>query len=183
MGELSPVHIAIVLAIVLLVFGPKKLPEMGRSLGKGIREFRDATSGLKDDFSLGLEGKPVAPAATPVTPTATVVTPAAGDAIALATVAPAVSVANATVTATPPLPPASEVDRAALAAYGIDADGKPIVVDAVAAQATPPSVFVDANGNEYRLAAAAPAAEPAANVALDAAADQTPDALSNQAII
>lgn len=61
MGELSPVHIAIVLAIVLLVFGPKKLPEMGRSLGKGIREFKDASSGLKDEVSRGRRGRDVNP--------------------------------------------------------------------------------------------------------------------------
>ncbi len=36
--------------VVLLVFGPKRLPEMGRSLGKGMREFKDSIGTTKDDF-------------------------------------------------------------------------------------------------------------------------------------
>jgi TatA/E family protein of Tat protein translocase len=35
--------------VVLLVFGPKRLPEMGRSMGKGLREFKDSVSGDKHD--------------------------------------------------------------------------------------------------------------------------------------
>jgi len=43
-------EILILLLVVLLVFGPKRLPEMGRSLGKGMREFKDSISGIdKDD--------------------------------------------------------------------------------------------------------------------------------------
>jgi sec-independent protein translocase protein TatA len=38
-------EILILLLVVLLVFGPKRLPEMGRSLGKGMREFKDSVSG------------------------------------------------------------------------------------------------------------------------------------------
>jgi sec-independent protein translocase protein TatA len=41
-------EILILLLVLLLVFGPKRLPEMGRSLGKGMREFKDSISG-KDD--------------------------------------------------------------------------------------------------------------------------------------
>ncbi len=41
-GWIGPWEIAIVLLVVLLVFGPKRLPEMGRSLGKGMREFKDS---------------------------------------------------------------------------------------------------------------------------------------------
>jgi sec-independent protein translocase protein TatA len=48
-GWIGPWEIAILLVIVLLVFGPKRLPEMGRSLGKGMREFKDSISGHKDD--------------------------------------------------------------------------------------------------------------------------------------
>jgi sec-independent protein translocase protein TatA len=40
-GIVSPWHIAIFALVVLVCFGPKRLPEMGRSLGKGIREFKD----------------------------------------------------------------------------------------------------------------------------------------------
>jgi len=43
-GVISPWHIAIFVLVVLLVFGPKKLPELGRSLGKGIRELKDGVT-------------------------------------------------------------------------------------------------------------------------------------------
>jgi sec-independent protein translocase protein TatA len=41
----------ILLVVLLLVFGAKRLPEMGRSLGKGMREFKDGVSGLDDDVN------------------------------------------------------------------------------------------------------------------------------------
>jgi sec-independent protein translocase protein TatA len=44
-GLLSPGHIAILLVIVLLVFGAKRLPEVGRSLGQGMREFKESVTG------------------------------------------------------------------------------------------------------------------------------------------
>jgi sec-independent protein translocase protein TatA len=42
-------EILIVLVIALIVFGPKRLPELGRSLGKGINEFKDGMSGVHED--------------------------------------------------------------------------------------------------------------------------------------
>ncbi len=42
MDLLSPVHLAIILVIALLIFGPKRLPELGHGLGKTIRDFRKA---------------------------------------------------------------------------------------------------------------------------------------------
>ena len=49
-GPLSWWELAILLLLLLLIFGPKRLPEMGRSLGKGIREFKESiTSTGKDD--------------------------------------------------------------------------------------------------------------------------------------
>ena len=44
-GWIGPWELLILLLVVLLVFGPKRLPEMGRSLGKGMREFKDSISG------------------------------------------------------------------------------------------------------------------------------------------
>ena len=49
LGNIGPLEIAIVLIIALIVFGPKRLPELGRSLGKGIREFRGSLGGDHDD--------------------------------------------------------------------------------------------------------------------------------------
>jgi sec-independent protein translocase protein TatA len=48
-GLLSPTHLIFILLIVLIIFGPGKLPELGKGLGKGIREFKDAMRG-------GMEG-------------------------------------------------------------------------------------------------------------------------------
>jgi sec-independent protein translocase protein TatA len=45
MGLDNPIHLAILLMILLLVFGAKRLPEMGKSLGHGLRGFKDAVSG------------------------------------------------------------------------------------------------------------------------------------------
>ncbi|HEY8304079.1 MAG TPA: twin-arginine translocase TatA/TatE family subunit [Solirubrobacteraceae bacterium] len=45
MGLDNPLHIAFIVAIVLLVFGAKRLPELGRSLGTGMREFKQAITG------------------------------------------------------------------------------------------------------------------------------------------
>lgn len=47
----GPLEIGIVLLIVLVIFGPKRLPDLGRSLGSGMREFKDSVTGdnKKDD--------------------------------------------------------------------------------------------------------------------------------------
>jgi sec-independent protein translocase protein TatA len=45
MGYLQPWHIIVLLAIALLLFGGKRLPEIGKSLGHGMREFKDAVTG------------------------------------------------------------------------------------------------------------------------------------------
>jgi sec-independent protein translocase protein TatA len=45
MGLDNPVHLAFLLLILLLVFGAKRLPEMGRSLGSGLRGFKESISG------------------------------------------------------------------------------------------------------------------------------------------
>jgi sec-independent protein translocase protein TatA len=94
MGLDNPIHIAFLLILLLLVFGAKRLPEMGRSLGDGMRGFKDALSGQGTPFAADAAGtatatptltahaaQPVAPvvaaqAAQPLTPVAAVQTPA-----------------------------------------------------------------------------------------------------------
>jgi sec-independent protein translocase protein TatA len=49
MPNIGPMELIIVLAIALIVLGPKKLPEAGRSIGKGIREFKDGLSSSERD--------------------------------------------------------------------------------------------------------------------------------------
>ena len=44
-GLLQPTHLFFILLIVLIIFGPGKLPELGKGLGKGIKEFKDAMRG------------------------------------------------------------------------------------------------------------------------------------------
>jgi sec-independent protein translocase protein TatA len=48
MPNVGPLEIAVVLIIVLIIFGPKRLPELGQSMGRGIREFKNSISGDKD---------------------------------------------------------------------------------------------------------------------------------------
>jgi len=48
-GPLSIWEILIILVVLLLLFGAKRLPEMGRSLGRGMREFKDAVTGKDDE--------------------------------------------------------------------------------------------------------------------------------------
>jgi TatA/E family protein of Tat protein translocase len=50
MGQLGFQELLIIFVIALLVFGPKKLPELGKSLGKGLREFKKATEDLKSNW-------------------------------------------------------------------------------------------------------------------------------------
>ena len=51
--SIGPAEIIIVLILALLVFGPSRLPQMGKSLGKGVREFRKAAETAKTEFGLG----------------------------------------------------------------------------------------------------------------------------------
>jgi len=50
-GLFQPTHLVFILLIVLIIFRPGKLPDLGRSLGKGIREFKDALSGAEQGSS------------------------------------------------------------------------------------------------------------------------------------
>jgi len=51
MFGLGPLEIGVILLVVLLLFGAKKLPELARGLGKGIREFKKASSDIKDEVN------------------------------------------------------------------------------------------------------------------------------------
>jgi sec-independent protein translocase protein TatA len=51
MPNVGPLEIAVVLIIVLIIFGPKRLPELGKSVGHGIREFKNSISGESDKDS------------------------------------------------------------------------------------------------------------------------------------
>ncbi len=48
-GNIGPAELIVVLVIALLVIGPKRLPEVGKSLGKGMREFKDSLAGDSRD--------------------------------------------------------------------------------------------------------------------------------------
>ena len=54
-GFLSPVHVALLLVVVLMLFGAKRLPEFGRSLGSGMRGFKRALDGQEEEQSNRLE--------------------------------------------------------------------------------------------------------------------------------
>ncbi|MBW6464444.1 MAG: twin-arginine translocase TatA/TatE family subunit [Firmicutes bacterium] len=51
-GKIGLWEIILILAVALIIFGPAKLPELGRSIGNGLKEFRKATRELKDSVSL-----------------------------------------------------------------------------------------------------------------------------------
>ena len=74
MGPIGIPELIIVLVILLVIFGPKRLPGLGRSLGSGMREFKDSISGDSKgsddeaDERPALEPAPVATTTTPATP-------------------------------------------------------------------------------------------------------------------
>lgn len=78
MGNIGPMEIGIVLIIALIVFGPKKLPELGSSLGKGIREFKGSISGedREEEDAEAEKSEPAAISAPAATPSAG---PASGE--------------------------------------------------------------------------------------------------------
>ena len=66
-GNIGWPGLLVILLVLLLVFGPKRLPEMGRSLGRGMREFKDSISGMggKDDEPEKAELTPPPPTSQP----------------------------------------------------------------------------------------------------------------------
>jgi sec-independent protein translocase protein TatA len=66
MGLDNPIHIAFLLILLLLVFGAKRLPEMGRSLGTGMRGFKETLSGEQAHTPLAVHHETATAAAAPV---------------------------------------------------------------------------------------------------------------------
>ena len=64
MPNVGPLEILLVLIVALVVFGPKKLPDLGHSLGKGIREFKGSVTGESDGPTQVAEARPVESVAT-----------------------------------------------------------------------------------------------------------------------
>jgi sec-independent protein translocase protein TatA len=64
MSSIGLPEIAIVLLIVLVIFGPKRLPQLGRSLGSGMREFKDAVTGKNKDDDVDRIEPPAPPVPT-----------------------------------------------------------------------------------------------------------------------
>jgi sec-independent protein translocase protein TatA len=73
-GLTQPWHIVLILLIALLLFGGKRLPEIGRSLGSGMREFKDSITGNNPPETQP-ELPPADPVATTATPTPTMAPP------------------------------------------------------------------------------------------------------------
>jgi sec-independent protein translocase protein TatA len=63
-------ELLLIAIVVLLLFGGKKIPELMRGLGKGIREFNDAKNNVRQEIEEGMKEKPVQPSATTDTPQA-----------------------------------------------------------------------------------------------------------------
>jgi sec-independent protein translocase protein TatA len=84
MPNIGPLELIVVLVVVLLIFGPKRLPGLGRQLGGGMREFKDSLTGSsKDDDrdeDADAERRPALTAAEPVEPAAPRRTTADADA-------------------------------------------------------------------------------------------------------
>ncbi len=55
MFNLGPEEILLILILALLVFGPKRLPEVGRTIGRSLREFRRTSEQIRSEFSMSLE--------------------------------------------------------------------------------------------------------------------------------
>lgn len=81
--QFHPLWIAAILVVVLIIFGPGRLPELGNAAGKAMREFRKATSELTDSISTASTTPAAAPPAAtppvnPTPPAASTVTPSDG---------------------------------------------------------------------------------------------------------
>ena len=65
LGNLGGTEIFVIVFVILLFFGAKKLPELARGLGKGIREFNDAKNNVKKELEEGMKEKDSTPTTQP----------------------------------------------------------------------------------------------------------------------
>lgn len=68
MPQIGPLEILVVAVLALLVFGPEKLPEIGRSLGKGLNQIKKMASDVKSEFDLSIDDEPATPASKAADP-------------------------------------------------------------------------------------------------------------------
>ena len=78
-GPLGIWEILIILVVILLIFGPRRLPEMAKGIGQSVREFRKGIRDMKDDFEAGTNDKPTRSQATESKATAAAETAPAED--------------------------------------------------------------------------------------------------------
>jgi len=85
---LQPIHIVIIILVALLVFGPRRLPEMGRTIGKTLNELRNGAREVSDSLRAEPSGSQPAGTNFPGTPGPIPPAPAAYEAAPTATIAP-----------------------------------------------------------------------------------------------
>ncbi len=84
-GNIGPGELLLLLVIILVIFGPGRLPEIGNAVGKGIREFRKAAADVTE--STRLDAPPATPPAQPAAPAAQAASAAVPTAVAVPTAA------------------------------------------------------------------------------------------------
>jgi sec-independent protein translocase protein TatA len=137
MGIDNPVHLIFIAAVALIVLGPKRLPDLARSLGHGMREFRESMSeAVKDDGSVTGTLVPENPQLVPAPESAT---PAPADAVVVDPAAPPAPQPVATavqqsVPAQPPTPAETAVPATQTAVSAAEVSAP----EAVAPPAAPP---------------------------------------------
>ena len=92
MGNIGGPEILIILVAALLLFGPRRMPDLAKSAGQALRSFKQATSAVTDDLRAGLDPAAPAPGMAPTASTPAAVTPVA---VTPVTVAPPAATAPA----------------------------------------------------------------------------------------
>lgn len=142
-GLINPIHIMIIMAVVIVLFGPKRLPEMGQKLGQALRDFKSATSDIRSQIGIDDIAGSVSDIKSSLSLTATERPQPAGE------VAP-VSPVSA-VTGEPPQAATVSADKVAESPArdplsGAPADGQPVRSDGAVAAVAGDEVGVEAFG-------------------------------------